>query len=186
MLTALENGVKGGTWFSLIDKVYADLTLFGAARKVVANGGAAGVDHVTTEMFADHQQANLERLQRELRTEVPTAGHPAMLDSQAGQRGETAPRRDAPTGEACRRSSPTSNRTLRGWFGYFQHSHYTTFGRIDKWIRMRLAISCASDGNAAAEAVERITNAGQMPSLPNMDCMPCWQPMRSSVNPYQR
>ncbi|MGO9109837.1 MAG: group II intron maturase-specific domain-containing protein [Thermoguttaceae bacterium] len=30
------------------------------------------------------------------------------------------------------------NRTLRGWFGYFQHSHYTTFGRIDKWIRMRL------------------------------------------------
>jgi RNA-directed DNA polymerase len=68
MLTALENGVKGGKWFSLIDKVYADLTLLAAARKVIANGGAAGVDHVTTEMFADHQQANLERLQRELRT----------------------------------------------------------------------------------------------------------------------
>jgi RNA-directed DNA polymerase len=30
------------------------------------------------------------------------------------------------------------NRTLRGWFGYFQHSHYTTFARIDQWIRMRL------------------------------------------------
>ena len=24
MLTALENGVKGGQWFSLIDKVYAE------------------------------------------------------------------------------------------------------------------------------------------------------------------
>ena len=69
MLTALENGVEGGKWYSLIDKVYADLTLFVAARKVVANQGAAGVDHVTTEMFADHQQANLERLQRELRTD---------------------------------------------------------------------------------------------------------------------
>jgi RNA-directed DNA polymerase len=68
MLTALENGVKGGKWFSLIDKVYADLPLFVAARKVVANEGAAGVDHETTEMFANHQQANLERLQRELRT----------------------------------------------------------------------------------------------------------------------
>ena len=30
------------------------------------------------------------------------------------------------------------NRTLRGWFGYFQHSYYTTFEVLDKWIRMRL------------------------------------------------
>ncbi|MGB5880572.1 MAG: group II intron reverse transcriptase/maturase [Thermoanaerobaculia bacterium] len=30
------------------------------------------------------------------------------------------------------------NRTLVGWFGYFQHSHYTTFGPLDKWLRMRL------------------------------------------------
>jgi RNA-directed DNA polymerase len=70
MLTALENGVKGGKWFSLIDKVYADLSLFAAARKVIANGGAAGVDHVTTEMFAEHQSENLERLQRNLREDT--------------------------------------------------------------------------------------------------------------------
>jgi len=31
MLTALEIGVKGGTWFSLIDKVFADMTLYAAA-----------------------------------------------------------------------------------------------------------------------------------------------------------
>jgi RNA-directed DNA polymerase len=30
------------------------------------------------------------------------------------------------------------NRTLRGWFAYFQHSHRTTFPPLDKWIRRRL------------------------------------------------
>ena len=30
------------------------------------------------------------------------------------------------------------NRTSRGWFEYFKHSHYTTFPTIDGWIRMRL------------------------------------------------
>jgi RNA-directed DNA polymerase len=25
-----------------------------------------------------------------------------------------------------------------GWFGYFQHSHKTTFARLDAWVRMRL------------------------------------------------
>lgn len=30
------------------------------------------------------------------------------------------------------------NRTLRGWFGYFKHSHRTTFGPLDQWIRQRL------------------------------------------------
>lgn len=30
------------------------------------------------------------------------------------------------------------NRTLRGWFEYFKHSHRTTFGPLDSWIRGRL------------------------------------------------
>jgi len=30
------------------------------------------------------------------------------------------------------------NRTLTGWFGYFQHSHWTTFKPLDQWIRQRL------------------------------------------------
>jgi RNA-directed DNA polymerase len=29
------------------------------------------------------------------------------------------------------------NRTLRGWFGYFQHSYYTTFRDLDSWLRGR-------------------------------------------------
>lgn len=28
--------------------------------------------------------------------------------------------------------------TLRGWFGYFKHSHKTTFRPLDSWVRMRL------------------------------------------------
>jgi RNA-directed DNA polymerase len=30
------------------------------------------------------------------------------------------------------------NRTAQGWFGYFKHSHYTTFKRLDSWLRTRL------------------------------------------------
>jgi len=30
------------------------------------------------------------------------------------------------------------NRSLRGWMKYFQHSHWTTFNRLDQWIRQRL------------------------------------------------
>ena len=35
MLSALETGVKGGLWFSLIDKVYNPGNLAAAARKVM-------------------------------------------------------------------------------------------------------------------------------------------------------
>ena len=30
------------------------------------------------------------------------------------------------------------NPTLRGWFEYFKHSHRSTFGPLDGWIRGRL------------------------------------------------
>lgn len=30
------------------------------------------------------------------------------------------------------------NRTIRGWMAYFKHSHWTTFGPLDSWIRRRL------------------------------------------------
>jgi RNA-directed DNA polymerase len=62
MLTALEQGVKGGVWFSLIDKVYAPANLFASCAKVAANGGAAGIDHVTIEDFTKRLARNLEKL----------------------------------------------------------------------------------------------------------------------------
>lgn len=67
MLTALENGVKGGTWFSLIDKVFAEMTLYTAARKVTADPGkAAGVDHVTPEHYERDLLKNVRHLASEL------------------------------------------------------------------------------------------------------------------------
>jgi RNA-directed DNA polymerase len=66
MLTALEQGVKGGVWFSLIDKVFAERNLRAAAGKVVANHGAPGVDHVTVEVFADDLDTNVAKLKAAL------------------------------------------------------------------------------------------------------------------------
>lgn len=67
MLTALETGVKGGVWFSLMDKVCCEGNLRSSAAKVVGNKGSAGVDHVTVEAFSADLEANLERLGRALR-----------------------------------------------------------------------------------------------------------------------
>src|SRR5712675_2369011 len=62
MLTALEQGVKGGKWYSLIDKLYSEATLEAAFAQVEVNDGAAGVDHVTVEQYAKEEDANLKRL----------------------------------------------------------------------------------------------------------------------------
>jgi len=67
MLTALEVGVKGGKWYSLMDKVYALANLRAAFKKVKANGGAAGVDHQTVEMYERRLEENLERLSQALK-----------------------------------------------------------------------------------------------------------------------
>jgi len=67
MLRALEEGVKGGKWYSLIDKVYAPRTLRAAFERVKANDGAPGVDHVTVRAFEAHLEENLARLSRSLR-----------------------------------------------------------------------------------------------------------------------
>ena len=51
MLTALGNGVKGGKWFSLMDKIYAERTLHRAWQRVKSNKGAAGIDRISIERF---------------------------------------------------------------------------------------------------------------------------------------
>jgi RNA-directed DNA polymerase len=70
MLTALEQGVKGGKWFSLIDKVISERTLKTAFQKVAANQGAAGVDHVTIAMFEAHREDELRQLSEQLRNGI--------------------------------------------------------------------------------------------------------------------
>ena len=67
MLTALEKGVKGGKWYSLMDKVHTLANLRAAFAKVKANRGGAGVDHQTIERFERHLEENLEKLSRTLK-----------------------------------------------------------------------------------------------------------------------
>jgi hypothetical protein len=66
MLAALDRGVKGGRWYSLMDKVRAEGNLRAAFARVKANGGSAGADHQTTEMFGARLEENLEQLRQEL------------------------------------------------------------------------------------------------------------------------
>ena len=70
MLRALEQGVRGGRWHTLIDKVYAPLNLFAASASVIGNRGAAGVDHQTVEDFLARRPEELDRLHQALRTDT--------------------------------------------------------------------------------------------------------------------
>lgn len=67
MLVALEGGVRGGVWFSLMDKVFSLRSLKSSLAKVVANKGAAGVDHVSVEDFASTWDRDGENLSAVLR-----------------------------------------------------------------------------------------------------------------------
>lgn len=59
MLEALDKGVKGNKWFSLIDKVGRVTALELAWAKVHSNAGACGVDGITVKRFAKDSQTRL-------------------------------------------------------------------------------------------------------------------------------
>lgn len=67
MLAALGNGVKGGKWYSLMDKVYAPHTLEVAWKQVASKRGAAGVDGVSIERFKANETRYLAELGAALR-----------------------------------------------------------------------------------------------------------------------
>jgi RNA-directed DNA polymerase len=66
MLTALETGVKGGVWFSLVDKVNSLHALTAAWIRVQANKGSGGVDRETVQQFARQALERLPQLSRDL------------------------------------------------------------------------------------------------------------------------
>ena len=71
MLATLEqNSVRGGKWHSLIDKVYKPENLLSAYRKVAANKGAPGVDHVTIEDFTADLTRHIRKLETHLREDT--------------------------------------------------------------------------------------------------------------------
>ncbi len=67
MLKALSNGVKGGKWYSLMDKLYRVKLLRSSFYKVKANNGAAGVDHVTVDHYEKNLEENLKKLSSDLK-----------------------------------------------------------------------------------------------------------------------
>lgn len=61
MLAALEKGVKGGKWFSLIDKVWHLPNLESAWKRVAANRGSAGIDNISIKHYQRHAEQRLNR-----------------------------------------------------------------------------------------------------------------------------
>jgi RNA-directed DNA polymerase len=66
MVSALGNGVKGGKWFSLIDKVVRPRTLDIAWQRVARNKGAGGTDGQSIERFSHQAERYLAELQASL------------------------------------------------------------------------------------------------------------------------
>src|SRR2546426_1502008 len=98
MLTALKQGVKGGKWFSLIDKVYAPDNLAAAFTRVAANGGAAGGGHQTGGQYERNLNAKQEKRATQLRD--------GSYCAQAGRGGSVnqprAKKKNPPRGPAVR------------------------------------------------------------------------------------
>jgi RNA-directed DNA polymerase len=68
MLEALEKGVKGGVWFSLIDKVHRPQVLLQAWLQVKGKGRAVGSDHQSLKQFEEQLEINLRKLEEVLVT----------------------------------------------------------------------------------------------------------------------
>ena len=68
MLTRLTSGESADrVWFRLWDKTYAPANLQSAYERVVSKGGCAGADQQTVAHFARQREAELARLQAQLR-----------------------------------------------------------------------------------------------------------------------
>jgi len=66
MLAALEDGVKGGKWYSLIDKVWKDRSLYAAWEQVRKNQGAGGVDGQSVHGFETNVRREREYIRGQL------------------------------------------------------------------------------------------------------------------------
>lgn len=56
--------MKGGKWFSLVDKVYSSENLRESWEKVRSNGGVAGVDRQGVEAYEKEAGKNLVELEK--------------------------------------------------------------------------------------------------------------------------
>lgn len=66
MVATLERGIKGGQWYSLMDKVYRMENLPSALAQVAANDGAAGVDGQKVKQYQAQSAQRLAKVQEQL------------------------------------------------------------------------------------------------------------------------
>lgn len=66
MVEALQNGVKGGKWYSINDKVNRRENLQASYERTKRNKGTHGVDNISIKYFGKHLEENLNKLQEEL------------------------------------------------------------------------------------------------------------------------
>ena len=90
MVSALDNGVKGGKWYSLLDKVGRAPVLLAAWNKVASNKGAAGVDRQSVERFAAHSEQYLSELGSALKAQSYRPQAVRRVEIPKGQ-GQTRP-----------------------------------------------------------------------------------------------
>lgn len=70
LTTLLDNKVRGDKWHSLIDKVYAELNLFVAARKVTGKEKAAGVDGQSCAAFEEHLLKETRQISEQIKAQT--------------------------------------------------------------------------------------------------------------------
>ena len=90
MVSALGNGVKGGKWFSLMDKVFRPTTLEAAWHKVERNKGSSGIDGQSLERFAAGAGPYLAELHETLKSDVYSPSPVKRVDIPKGD-GKTRP-----------------------------------------------------------------------------------------------
>lgn len=110
MLAALGNGVKGGKWHSLMDKVYAPATLERAWRNVRVKKGAGGVDAMSISKFDAQQTTYLQELHNALKQQRYHVQAVKRIGAQ--------------------------HKIIR--FDYFKHAGCRLFSALDGFVRRRL------------------------------------------------
>jgi RNA-directed DNA polymerase len=67
MLATLTKGIKGGKWYSLIDKVWKEENLDSALSAVIRNKGGAGVDGVQSDQLKEKREQIRSQIHRQLK-----------------------------------------------------------------------------------------------------------------------
>jgi hypothetical protein len=170
MLTALEQGVRGGRWYTLMDKVCAQPTLRAAFARVKANRGAAGVDHVTVALYEARLEANLTARSQSRRdgTYRPQAIRRHWIPK--------GPRERQPRGPHRRRQSDA-----RGLVWLF-HSH-GSFEDLAAWIRVRLRSILRKRTGLRRRGRTADHLRWPFASSWHRGCFPCNAPMLLCVSP---